>query len=208
MFFLKKMSSKSVVISGAILFVIVNTTYFWRATAGVLSFPIFIFVELCAFILFIILIKQIFQLFREKFSNKQRIISSIFLAVVVLSTFYFPTGLINFEKFEAEDILIAQREGAANCMTTIKLKANKKFIERTICFGFEETKGEYYTIGDTIFFKKVKTCRSEEEYYQFALIKPSRFNKNGKRFDLVRFKGLNDTTGNELWITKNELSKL
>ncbi len=106
-----------------------------------------------------------------------------------------PNGFINFEKFEGSDILIAQREGAANCTTTFKLKENNKFTEQSVCFGTTEIKGDYKIQNDTIFFENVELGRGEDEFYKFAVIRPSKFNKDNKHFDLVRYKDLKDTIG-------------
>jgi hypothetical protein len=123
-------------------------------------------------------------------------------------TFFRPFGLVTFDNFERDDILVAEREGAANCMTTLKLKDDFTFIERNICFGVTETKGKYHLQNDTIYFNNVELGRHENEFYMFAVVKPSKFNKVGKHFDLIRYKNLKDTIGHELWITKNELHEL
>lgn len=129
------------------------------------------------------------------------------LAVVLAAAFFKPAGLIDFEQFEDADILIAQREGVANCMTIFKLKENNKFTEKNICFGLTEIKGDYKLKNDTIYFENVEFGRGENEFYKFAVIRPSKFYKDHNHFDLVRYKTLGDTTGHELWITKNDLYK-
>jgi hypothetical protein len=144
---------------------------------------------------------------KEKFSDRQRLLIIAMLTIVLGLAFFKPAGFIDFEKFEGSDILIAQREGAANCMTTFKLKENNKFTEKSVCFGMTEIKGAYKLKNDTIFFENVELGRDENEFYKFAIIRPSKFNKDNNHFDLIRFKDLNDTTGHELWITKNDLYK-
>lgn len=129
------------------------------------------------------------------------------MTTVLALAFFKPAGLIDFWKFEGNDILIAKREGAANCMTTFKLKENNKFTEKSVCFGMTEIKGDYKLKNDTIFFENVKLGRGEDEFYKFAIIRPSKFNNANSHFDLVRYKSLNDSIGHELWITKNDLYK-
>ena len=148
------------------------------------------------------LLRQLFLAIKEKFVDRQRLLIIAVLTPVLAFAFFKPAGLIDFEKFESNNILIAQREGAANCMTTFKLKENNKFTEKNVCFGMTETKGDYKFINDTIYFENVELGRHEDEYYKFAVIRPSKFYKDNNHFDLVRYKDLNDTTGHELWITK------
>ncbi len=152
--------------------------------------------------------QQLFYAFKERFKDKQRLISIGLILIVLCLTIYRPFGLINYEKFEGNDILIAEREGIANCMTYIKLKENNNFTNREFCFGETEIKGEYKIKNDTIYFDNVKFGRSENHFFKFALIRPSKFYKDNKHFDLVLFKNIKDTMGYDLRITKNELEKL
>ena len=102
--------------------------------------------------------------------------------------------------------LESRRERAANCMTTFKLKDNKTFTEKSICFGVIEIKGSYKIVHDTIYFENVELGRPEDAFYKFAVIRPSKFNTDNKHFDLVRFKDFSDTAGQVLWIVKNNLN--
>ncbi|MES2689259.1 MAG: hypothetical protein V4658_02585, partial [Bacteroidota bacterium] len=121
------------------------------------------------------------------------------LLIVLFLALYKPYGIINFDELEGRDVLIAEREGAANCMTTFKLKEGNKFTERSFCFGPSEIKGHYRWVNDTLFFEDVEPGL----FYEFALVKRSSLSS----FHLVRYKSMSDTTGHELWITKNELEK-
>ncbi|MDN5215787.1 hypothetical protein QQ020_27160 [Fulvivirgaceae bacterium BMA12] len=116
-------------------------------------------------------------------------------------TFLKPNGIISFDQFEGEDLFIAQREGAANCMTTFKLKPNNKFKERSVCFGVSETRGSYKILNDTIFFSE-SAPRGDEEYYKFAILQKSKFRDE---IALFRYRNRSDTIGHELWIMKNDL---
>ncbi len=153
------------------------------------------------------LFRQFFLAIKEKFNDRQRLLIIGVLTTVLALAFFKPEGLINFNRLEENDILIALREGAANCMTIFKLKENNKFTEKSVCFGMTEIKGDYILKNDTIFFENVKLGRGEDEFYKFAIIRPSKFNKDNDHFDLIRYKNLSDTTGHELWITKNDLYK-
>ncbi|MFT3911451.1 MAG: hypothetical protein QM737_18655 [Ferruginibacter sp.] len=200
--------NKGLFIATIIFFLLVNTTYYWEGKLGLFAFPAFLFLVVVFFVLLIALLRQLFSSMKEKFGNRKRILLIFVLITVLTLSFFKPAGLIDFEKFEGNDILIAQREGAANCTTTFKLKENNKFTEKSICFGINEIKGNYKFRNDTIFFENVELDRGEEGFYKFAIIRPSKFNKDSNHFDLVRYKNLNDTIGHELWITKNDLYKL
>lgn len=191
-----------------IFFLIVNTTYYWEGKLGFFAFPAFLILVIIFFGLGVALIRQIYFLVKEKFTDKKRLINIGLLTLVLTLTFLKPFGLIDFDKLEGNNVLIAEREGSANCMTTLKLKDNFTFSERSVCFGVTETKGNYHLQNDTIFFETVSVGRHENEFYKFAVVKPSKFENSKIIGDLIRYKNLTDTTGHELWITKNELNKL
>lgn len=200
-----KLKNKGLIISALIFFLIVNTNSFWEGKLELLAFPIFIFLVTVFFALLFFLLRQLFIAFKESFRNKNRIITIAIITIVLVLIFLKPNGLVNFNKPKGKDLLIAQKEGGANCMTTIKLKENNKFRERSVCFGATKIKGIYELRNDTIFFKNIEYERNENEYYEFAVIKSSKFGINKNKYVLVRFKNLNDTIGHELLIIKNEL---
>ena len=127
------------------------------------------------------------------------------MTFVLISTVYYPFGLINFKNFDENDIFIAVREGTANCSTTFRLKENNKFTELNVCFGTTEIKGAYSLKGDTIYFTNVDLGRNEKEYYKFAVVKHSDSPNKKIIGYLERYKDFSDTVPHELWITKNEL---
>lgn len=152
--------------------------------------------------LFIAFVQQLYFLLKEKF-DKFRLMSLGLIATVLALTFFYPFGLINFDRLSGEDLLVAQAEGSANCMTTLKLKDNNTFIERSVCFGVTETKGRYKIVHDTIYFEKVKLGREIDTFYKFALLKPSTWNVG--KVNLVRFVDMKDTIGRSLQVTQNNL---
>ncbi len=183
-------------------FLIVNTVCFWEGQLGLLAFPTFFVLFAIYLGLGIALARQMYFLVKEKLSNKKRLINTGLLAFVLILTFLKPKGLIDFEKFEREDLLIAKREGVANCTTTLKLKNNFTFIERRICFGVTEVKGSYHVQNDTIYFDNVNIGRSTEDFYKFATVKKVKFEDESEQYYLMLHKGLTDTLGYELVITK------
>lgn len=156
----------------------------------------------------IALVRQIFLTIKERLNHKERLIVIGLLSAVLLLTYYKPLGLVDFDKLEGNNVLVAEREGAANCLTTLKLKDDFTFRERIGCFGVTEVKGTFRVVQDTIYFYNVELGRHENEFYKFAVIKPSKFDNNKILGDLIRYKNINDTVGHELWITKNDLQKL
>jgi hypothetical protein len=202
------MRNKGLIITTLIFFLLVNTTYFWEGKLGLIAFPAFLILVVVYIGLVIGFIRQLYFAIREKFNNKQRLLVLTILTVVITLTFFRPHGFIDFDKLQGDDLLVASREGGGNCTTTLKLKENNQFIERSVCFGVTEIKGTYEIKNDTIYFKNVELGRHENEFYKFAVIRQSKFSNKKNVFDLVRFENYTDTIGNELWITKNELNKL
>ena len=128
------------------------------------------------------------------------------MSIVLSLTYWKPTGLINFDKLEGADLLIAEREGVANCTTRLRLKTNNKFNERSICFGISKISGNYFIKHDTIFFSDKKLERNKK-YYQFAVIEKTKSQNEKIIADLVLYNSLTDNDPNRLWITKNDLIK-
>jgi hypothetical protein len=172
------LKNKGLLITTIIFFIIVNTTYYWEGKFGLFAFPAFLVLVVVYLGLAISLVIIIFLAVKEKLVYKSRLLLIGLLTIVLALTFYKPFGLINFDKLEGDNLLIAEREGAANCMTTLKLKDDFTFRERTVCFGITEIKGNYHLQNDTIFFDNVSVGRHEDEFYKFAVIEPSKFNKD------------------------------
>lgn len=202
------MKNQGLLITTIIFFLTINTTYYWEGKLGLFAFPTFLILVISFLVLGFILIRQIYFSVKEKFEDKERLINIGLLTLVLTVTFLKPFGLIDFDKLEGDNVLVAEREGAANCMTTLTLKDNFTFSERSVCFGVTETKGNYYLKKDTIYFDNISVGRHENVFYKFAVVKPAKFENSKILGKLIRYKGLIDTTGDELWITKNDLNKL
>lgn len=187
-------------------FILVNSAYFWESQLGLFVFAALLTLALIFIILFVSLIRQISLSIKERFVNKHRIYFIILLVLVLTLAVFKPYGFINFEKWESNSVLIAQREGTANCLTTFKLKENRKFSERNLCFGISETTGTYRIKNDTIYFENMKLGRGEDKYYEYAVIKTSKI--NDKYLGVTRYENQLDTIGNELLIIKNELKRM
>ncbi|MBW1294992.1 hypothetical protein [Aquimarina litoralis] len=190
------------VVATFLLFVLVNTRYFWDAKLEAFALPVFIALILVFFVLCALVVIQILFLFAENFRNIKRLFTVVFVTFILILIFLRPRGVIDFYKFEAKDVLFAQREGVANCMTTLQLKENNTFKERSVCFGVSEVTGSYRVKNDTIFFHDINLNRSENSYYEYAVIKPSIYEVD--RNAIMRYEE-KDSIGSELWVVFNKL---
>ncbi len=179
-------------------FLIVNTSYFWEQDLGFFAMLSFLIKVLYSLIITVVLILQLVKAIKEKFEIRSRTIKLVILSFVLTSFYLFPRGIIDFEQFESENLLVAKYDGTA-CGTTLFFKADNTFKERNVCFGLTEIVGNYRFKNDTIFFESVDLGRNEDEYYKFAVIKKD---ENDGLGELIRFKSLSSSKGNSLYIKK------
>jgi len=196
---MKNIKNKILTIAPIVFFLIINTSYFWIDKIGFWAMLISLLFIIIYFIFVAVFISQLYFVVKEKFKNKFRVFNMGLLAIVLILTRLFPTGMINFEKFEGKNLLIIGNEGAGNCHSTIKFKEDLTFIKRDVCFKMEKTKGTYRISNDTIYFLKGK----EDLEYEFAIIKELKSNKYSIQF----FRDKNDTIGNYNYydVYKNDL---
>lgn len=197
------MKNKGLLITAIIFFLIVNTLYFWKGKLGIWAFPTFAVLALVFIVLTVLLFRQIYLLIKERFTNKSRLFSAGILFSVLALVLYKPMGIIDFDSLEGEDVLVAQREGAANCMTTFKLKDNLTFKERSVCFGLEEQTGTYHLSNDTIYFS-YSTQDKDVKKYEFAIVEEFG-NNTPKSFYLKLFGTKNDSIDMSLSIKELKL---
>jgi hypothetical protein len=155
-----------------------------------------------------LLIMQVFSWIQERFADRSKSISILLQTSMMLIIFWKPNGLLDFDRLEGKNILIALSEGSANCRTLLTLKENGKFRERTTCFGIEDIKGQYEIRNDTIFFTRISFNFHQKGYYNFAVIKPYSQRRGDPSTNLVLYINKEDTSGFWLPIKKNELGKL
>jgi len=198
------LKNKVLIITTIIFFLTVNTTYYWEGKLGFLAMPMTLILVLVYFGLVIAFIRQIYFGIREKLKDKSRLLIILLLTLVLTLTFFKPFGLINFEELEGENVLVAQREGAANSMTTYKFKNDFTFKERNVCFGVSEVNGTYKISNDTIYFESIKRGKQEDIEYKFAIIEElEHYTENP--YALKLYKDKNDTVGFNYFISKNKL---
>lgn len=202
------MKRKGLIISITIFFILINTRTYWEGDLGILAFPLFLILVLYFIILIILTIRQIVFAIKEKFLDKERLIIIIVSLMVLILTYLKPEGIIDYDKLSGKDLLVADREGVASCLSVLKFKENNKFVDKSICFGIDEIKGTYYKNGDTLFFKDVIFRESGKKYDEFAVIKLFK-EANGIYFGkLISYKNKKDTVGIAFDITQNTFDKI
>jgi len=197
---MRNIKNKGLIITTIIFFLIINTTYFWEF--GGFGLPLLFLLIITYFVLVVVLVLQLYFAIKEKFKYKFRFFNIALLTTVLIMTFLFPTGFINFEQFESKNVLIAQRTITSDCSSTIKLKQDLTFVQQELCFGAKEIKGTYQISNDTIYFLKGKEILG----YEFAIVKELEFKKQYS-YALQLFKDKNDTIGYSYytWSSKNDL---
>ena len=200
------MKHKTLLFITFIFFLLLNTTYYWEPMLGGWAMLSTVILLLAFIFLAIALCYQIFLAIR-KGGDKSRLILISILILVLSTTALRPGGIINFEKLEDKDLLIAGREGVANCFTILKLKENGTFYIRESCFGVDKNTGTYNINKDTVRFKFDSNLRNNKSF-AFGIIKLDH-NHKGKTLGQIDFyKALNDSiAANTLYITKNDLTK-
>src|SRR6187402_1840516 len=105
------MKNKILLLTTFILLLIVNTAFFWEGKLGSFAMVLSLILVVVYGVLIISLLYQIYLAIQEKFKSTQRLISISIAAVVLVLIYFKPYGIINFEKLQGNDLLIAEREG-------------------------------------------------------------------------------------------------
>jgi len=197
------MQPKTATVIFIILFLVVQSQYFWGQNLGLIDF----YLIMVSFYVFgIICIVWFYQLikFRKRENRSNSRIATILLGVFVITSSYLkPYGLIDFHQFEPKTLLEAKKEGSGGCNVVLKLYEDYTFKECESCFGSSTTKGEWRLINDTFYFSKVRNGTRVDEYYEKGIIKKSTYNSSNA--SLIRFIDNNDSIGKTIRIIKNEL---
>jgi len=204
--------------AATILFILVNTSYFYERWLGVWDMLLFLLLVFTYLALCISLVHSLIWAVHEKFRERRRLFSMALTLVVLLLVFIRPGGIINFRWFEAKTLLEAGREGAAGCYTSFTLRADNSFTEQSRCFGISEINGRHEQKADTFFFSAVSGGRGNaESYYVFAVIKgliaPASItdeNPPAGMQELWFYKQRGDTIGIPMTVSKvdNELAEI
>lgn len=196
-----------IIISSIIFFLLVNSSRLWEKLPGLWDLFLSGLLFIGFIILAIILIVQSVKLIKNRFTQKLTIINCILLSTVLFLTVIFPFGLIDFNKFEEPNLILAQYEGSANCTTTLKIKDSDRFIQRSICFGVDEYYGKYEIIGDTIklYYDKKSSFDSE---YAFGVIMLDSNQTDKKIGRIIYYRDTADDNPLPMRILEYKLSKM
>jgi len=133
-----------------LLLLAVNTAFLWDKLPGGWDFLLFLILGCVWFVLLCVFVLKVFGLIIDRFSDRNNIVSVVIIAASLVFSFLFPTGLVRSEFNSKPAVLVASREGVANCKTTLKLYEGSEFVLRSACFGIHDQSGTYEIIGDTV----------------------------------------------------------
>lgn len=155
-----------VLIFSILFFIVVNTQYLleFNRWYGMLSFLIMLFLVGIYGIIALLFVIQVFISISENFKRRRRIITIIVMTIVLITTYIYPRGMIDYRTFEAKDKIVGYRDGHANCGITMKLKENQRFIITEVCFGISKHTGRYVIKEDSVLFYYDKDKREGIEY--------------------------------------------
>jgi hypothetical protein len=127
-----------------------NTSYFWEYLPALFDMGIFLLLLLTIATLLPIAAYQVYKYLTEEHKVKFRLVNAGLIALLAVLTFYKPLGLIDFKKFEGEDILFAVAKTVANGTISIRLKEGNRFKKTINSFGVDNYWGSYEMINDTL----------------------------------------------------------
>jgi Ca2+/Na+ antiporter len=156
-------------ITAIILFLVINTSYFWEGMFGIFAILIYLILIIIFAVLTFSVLKQLYFAIKENFKIKQRLYKICFVVLVLITVVMRPFGIINYASFESENILVSDREGVANCMTTLMLKESGRFKMRSVCFGIDEDIGTYTIQNDTVKLNYLST-RGATGRFKYAVL--------------------------------------
>jgi hypothetical protein len=105
------------------------------------------------FLILGIALYQVIKLALETPKHYQRL---RFVGVILILNFISlakPMGIIDWEKYESQNLLVADRIGTVNCKTIVKLKTDNKLKYINRCFGVDFHFGTYSFENDTLHFQ-------------------------------------------------------
>lgn len=150
------MKHKKVISILVILFLVIwNFSYFLGyLQKGFISFIVLQNSILCWLLLAAIASYQVFKFIVSKKKDLQRLLYASLILIICLLSYLNPRGLINWKKFEGKSLMIASREGVANCQTYFELKENYNMKYTSACLGgMNFIHGTYRLSNDTVYMQ-------------------------------------------------------
>jgi hypothetical protein len=149
------------------MLLISNTSYYWTKWSSW-----FILIGFALFLALILMnVFSLIKLSKKSLKNSKCFPPLIYTLTIILSIIY-PSGVIDYEQFQSEIILSADREGVANCMTRLYFRKDNSIEEKQYCFGYYYKKGHYvrkqdiffiYGLNDTTIFDIAKLTYNVDE---------------------------------------------
>lgn len=139
-------------VAALLLFIVVNTRYFWEAKVSILLFPIWLLIIVSGLIIFILTLHKTISFLKQKEKNRKTIATLFSLALLLCLLIKYPEGIVDFQKYEPTTTLKAYREGVGGSGDMLYLREDSTFLNRFVMFGINEQKGSYRIANDTIFF--------------------------------------------------------
>ena len=194
---------KKLALFSAFFLILLIVSYFIEQSPSIWTLVInivlpFYFLALCCSLLWHCRI-----LWKDRFRNATKNWLLLFTISVITFTTACFFGMIRLDRIYGKDILVAGREGAANCFTTFKLKNTQNFTTESFCFGREWNRGRYFISGDTIHFAGTS---QQANGYLFGLIEMQSKTFPGRDL-LWLFRSRDDKDPYFLFISMNELPK-
>ena len=197
--------NKPLLINAIILFIFINTSYYWGGYVGhsIILFAILTLIDYM--VLLVGLIYQLFLLAKNWQVNKTWAWKLLIVSGLLVTIALKPDGVIDYEKFGSKDVLFAQRIGAASCASTLRLKYKGEFQFIETCFGVSESTGSYDVKNDTIYFKF--SGQTFNRKFEFGVYKPGEFHYHGINGvgEILLFRSTKDTLPFILPVYKNHV---
>jgi hypothetical protein len=162
--------SKTLFVATLVLFILVNTTYYWEGILGAWMMPLTLLFIIVFLILSVCLIHRLFLVIKGTTRERSKVYITIITMIFWGLIFIKPFGIINFDKLNGKDLFVAARKGSASCGITFKLKERNKFILREVCFGIASTNGTYKLKNDTIIVFDHLPSKNGPKAFEFGII--------------------------------------
>lgn len=177
---------KKILIATIVYVLLWNTQYFFEQLSGPSSLIILLILLIALFYLISIALFLLVKFILKKPKNKFSLINIGFIFLVAILSWFKPFGIIDFYKFEGENILIAMEEGSTYA-SAIRLKEGNIFKKTTTSFGIIDHQwGNYTIVNDTIkFHYNDETLENKEDDY--AILKLENDFKKGGYGELQYF---------------------
>lgn len=154
-----------------------------------------------------IVIYQLIEFLLASNKDFHRLTYPVIITVLNVISFNNPTGIVDWEQYEEDDILlVAQMVGTANCATILSLKQHNRFKYTAICFGKDFYFGKYSIKGDTAFLELDKDAPYMDKASYAMLVKSQ--TDTTKYTHLVLYKSYTDERHIDLPVTEVDMREI